>query len=105
MAARRVKGFGITSRTLRIGDERAKGYEAADFTEVFERYLPAGEESKRDSVTNQAGVDETDFSSRDTELACHASETHEPPANIGLSRRHASDSPAGTSEPAEALLL
>jgi hypothetical protein len=40
--ARRLRSFGISSRTLRIGDNRAKGYELADFTETFERYLPAG---------------------------------------------------------------
>ena len=40
--ARRLRGFGINSRTLRIGDNRAKGYELADFTEAFERYLSAG---------------------------------------------------------------
>lgn len=40
--ARRLRGFEVNSRTLRIGDNRAKGYEAADFTEAFERYLPAG---------------------------------------------------------------
>jgi Protein of unknown function (DUF3631) len=41
--ARRLRTFGISSRTLRIGDDRKKGYEAADFAEAFERYLPAGE--------------------------------------------------------------
>jgi hypothetical protein len=40
--AHRLRAFGISSRTLRIGDNRAKGYELADFTEIFERYLPAG---------------------------------------------------------------
>ena len=103
--ARRLHDFGLASRTLRISDERAKGYEAADFTEAFQRYLPDGEESKRDSVTNQAGVDEVGFSSRDIATACHASETHETPAIIGLSRCHASESPAGANEPAETLLL
>jgi uncharacterized protein DUF3631/VirE-like protein len=33
--------FGIHSKTLRIDDDRAKGYETADFKEVFERYIPA----------------------------------------------------------------
>jgi hypothetical protein len=40
--ARRLRAFGISSRTLRIGDDRAKGYELAEFAEAFERYLPAG---------------------------------------------------------------
>jgi hypothetical protein len=40
--ARRLRSFGISSRDVRIGDNRAKGYELADFTEAFERYLPTG---------------------------------------------------------------
>ncbi len=40
--ARRLRSFGISSRTLRIGDFRAKGYELADFKEAFERYLSTG---------------------------------------------------------------
>lgn len=103
--ARRLHDFGLTSRTIRIHDDRAKGYELADFTDAFARYLPAGEESKRDSVTTQAGVDETHFSSRDTDSACHASETHETPVNIGLSRCHASEAPVLAFVPTEALLL
>jgi hypothetical protein len=41
--ARRLHAFGIGSRTLRIGDQRAKGYQLADFKEAFDRYLPAGD--------------------------------------------------------------
>lgn len=102
--ARRLNEFGVKSRDIRIGNENLKGYEAADFTEAFQRYLPAGEESKRDSVTNQAGVDETGLSSRDTASACHASETHETLATIGLSRCHASESPSREQNLQEALL-
>ena len=40
--AHRLRAFGINSRTLRIGERRAKGYESADFTEAFGRYLPPG---------------------------------------------------------------
>lgn len=38
--ARRLKPFGILSKTIRIGDETAKGYTKEQFVEVFERYLP-----------------------------------------------------------------
>lgn len=103
--ARRLRDFGIASRTLRIADDRAKGYEAVDFTEAFQRYLSAGEESKPDSVTTQAGVDQTGFPSCDTATACHASETHETLATIGLSRCHASESPTRESELVNADLL
>ena len=40
--ARHLRAFSIRSRTLRVGDNRAKGYELADFAEIFERYLPGG---------------------------------------------------------------
>jgi hypothetical protein len=40
--AHRLRSFGVSSRTLRIGDNRAKGYELGDLTEIFERYLSAG---------------------------------------------------------------
>jgi hypothetical protein len=56
--ARNLAGFGIHSKTLRIVDERAKGYEVADFREAFERYLPREEgDSIRDSVTNEGESD------------------------------------------------
>jgi hypothetical protein len=38
--ARNLAAFGIHSKTLRIGEERAKGYELTDFGEVLDRYLP-----------------------------------------------------------------
>ena len=49
--ARRLSSFGINPRTLRIGEDRAKGYEAADFAGAFERYLPPPGLSNRDTVT------------------------------------------------------
>jgi putative DNA primase/helicase len=41
--ARRLQSFGIFSRLLRIGGEPSRGYETADFTETFARYLPPKE--------------------------------------------------------------
>jgi hypothetical protein len=95
--ARKLAGFGIKPKTLRVGDDRAKGYSLADFADVFDRYLGGEGESKRDTVTNQAGVDEIDFSSRDTETGCHASKTHKTPVNTELSRCHGSKAPDGDS--------
>jgi putative DNA primase/helicase len=43
--ARQLARFGIHSKTLRIGEDRAKGYETADFTETFERYIPNQEQN------------------------------------------------------------
>jgi len=38
--ARRLSAYGINSRTVRIGEHRAKGYELADFMDAFNRFLP-----------------------------------------------------------------
>jgi putative DNA primase/helicase len=53
--ARRLRSFGVSSQNIRIGDEQAKGYELADFGEVFDRYIPKTEDtgvSKRPTVPN-----------------------------------------------------
>jgi hypothetical protein len=39
--ARKLRPYGISSRTLRIGDSSPKGYEAGDFADTWRRYLPA----------------------------------------------------------------
>jgi len=63
--ARNLAAFGIHSKTLRIGDERAKGYELSDFSDAFERYLgPVEGDSIRDSVTYEV---KRDFPIRDKE--------------------------------------
>ena len=57
--ARSLAAFGIHSKTLRIGEERAKGYELEDFSNVFERYLRSEHQVEfgRDSVTNEGKGD------------------------------------------------
>jgi putative DNA primase/helicase len=92
--ARRLHSFGITSRTLRIGDERKKGYTLGDFTDAFERYLQAEGESNRDAVTTPENIGDSQFSKRDNKPGCHASENHKTSENIELSRCHASKAPA-----------
>jgi hypothetical protein len=56
---RNLATFGIHSKTLRIGEERAKGYQLEDFSNVFERYLRSDHqrESGRDSVTKEVKGD------------------------------------------------
>jgi putative DNA primase/helicase len=39
--ASKLKGYGILSKTIRIGCETAKGYELSQFQESFLRYLPS----------------------------------------------------------------
>ena len=103
--ARRLRTFGVSSKTLRIADGRGKGYEATDFAEAFERYLPSGQESKRDGVTMGETIADSQFSKRDNKPDCHASQIHETAGNIGLSRCHASNTPEKEKELADAMLL
>jgi putative DNA primase/helicase len=92
--ARRLHLFRMAPRTVRIGQERAKGYEAADFTEAFERYLSTPGLSNRDSVTTpiNTGVLSTFQSVTDGNLVTD-SKGHETPANSEMSRCHASSPP------------
>jgi hypothetical protein len=39
--AHRLRGFGIESKQVRIGDESRKGYDVRAFDDAFARYLPA----------------------------------------------------------------
>jgi putative DNA primase/helicase len=38
--ANKLKAYGIHSKTIRIGDDTAKGYEKDQLTEAFSRYIP-----------------------------------------------------------------
>jgi putative DNA primase/helicase len=99
--ARRLHPFRISPKTLRIGDERAKGYEVADFTGVFERYLPAPGLSNRDTVTtpiNTAPL--SHFQSVTDDNLVTDSRIQEKATNIELSRCHASN-PSDGGKPRE----
>jgi Protein of unknown function (DUF3631). len=81
--ARQLRRFGIRPKTLRIDDDRAKGYERAAFADAFDRYLSGPGQSCRDSVTCE---EKDDFAAvtRDSVV------TDEKPASTeGMSRRHA----------------
>ena len=41
--AQQLAGYGIRPRTMRINQDRAKGYEWDDFKEAFRRYIPRAE--------------------------------------------------------------
>jgi hypothetical protein len=103
--ARRLRDFGIKSRTLRIGNKRLKGYEISDFADAFERYLPAQGLSSRDSVTNRMDIDDSQFPRRDIENLVTASNPLETTGNIDLSRRHASIPPATEDQPEDVVLI
>jgi Protein of unknown function (DUF3631) len=96
--ARNLGRFGIRPKTLRIGDDRAKGYERAVFVDVFDRYLSGPGQFIRDSVTCEEkdglaavtdGLVVTDGKTPPTEemSRCHAQDTlhhdahHSPDSN------------------------
>ena len=62
--ARLLGKFKIKSTSLRIGSDTGKGYNLADFSEAFERFLPPSQESlpKRDNVTNPENKGDSDTS-------------------------------------------
>ena len=97
--ARNLAAFGIRSKTLRIGEERAKGYELADFAETFERYLKPDEgDFIRDSVTYDG---EPPFSFRDK----IENVTDEKKLRIeGMSPCHACETPKPANGTSEALI-
>jgi hypothetical protein len=41
--ARQLRPYGVRPRTMRIGEEVAKGYAEAEMSEVFRRYIPRSE--------------------------------------------------------------
>lgn len=87
--ARNLAAFGIHSKTLRIGEDRAKGYELADFSDAFERYVSGQGDFIRDSVTYEG---KSDSSTRDK----RENVTDEKTASTeGMSRCHAYGSPEG----------
>ncbi len=54
--AKRLKQFGIGSRTIRIGSSKTqKGYLLSDFEEIFIRYLPSEQNVTTSQSTNDGG--------------------------------------------------
>jgi putative DNA primase/helicase len=102
--ARRLHSFNVSSKTIRVGDERANGYELAHFQDAFDRYLPDPGLLKRDNVTTPdfTGGNPTFQSVTDPAHVTDA-EADETPANIELSRCHASNPPV--LEEREAMLI
>ena len=49
--ARRLSGYGIKSKTIRLGHETAKGFEVAQFKDTFARYLSTPSENGNFAVT------------------------------------------------------
>jgi hypothetical protein len=88
--ARQLGHFGIRPKTLRIDKGRARGYEAADLTEAFERYIPAKGQPIRDNVTSS---ENGTFPTVTTLAYVTDGESTQIPDNQDLSRRHASTPP------------
>lgn len=69
--ARELKKYGISSTTVRIGDNRAKGYRASGedgFAQAWERYLPAQPAPVRDNRDNRDRGESVQFTDG---FSCH----------------------------------
>lgn len=79
--ARVLKPFGVSTRTLRLGeDDRAKGHLRDDFKEAFSRYLPGFPLSQRDNVTTRSQSGDDLLFQSVTPSSCQASENRTNPA-------------------------
>ena len=80
-----LRPFGVIPKTLRMGDDRAKGYYLADLQDAFSRYLPP---AIRSAVTTQENRAFSGNFIRDGEGLVTDAESAKSPASIGLSRCH-----------------
>jgi hypothetical protein len=53
-----LRGFGVSSRTIRVGDSTAKGYDIGDFSDAFSRYLPGNALAEGNIVTSPVNIGE-----------------------------------------------
>ncbi|HLX95938.1 MAG TPA: DUF3631 domain-containing protein [Verrucomicrobiae bacterium] len=73
-----LRGFGVSSRTVRIGDSTAKGYNVLDFSDAFSRYLPKEGLLKSNNVTSPANIGESPDLCKVTIEGCDVSENRVP---------------------------
>ena len=85
--ARNLSRFEIHPKTLRIDEDRAKGYQKSDFARAFDRYVVGPGQYSRDTVTCQ----EKSGLAAVTEGSVVTDE--KTPATEGMSRCHAQDTP------------
>ena len=82
---RMLSAYGIQSKTIRIGGDRQKGYERAQFEPAWAAYLSDGaEDSNRDTVTIPENKGFPRLSNRDNEAVCHGSENAGNPMDKGI---------------------
>ena len=82
---RMLSAYGIQSKTIRIGDDRQKGYERAQFEPAWAAYLSDGaEDSNRDTVTIPENKGFPRLSNRDNGAVCHGSENAGNPMDKGI---------------------
>jgi len=69
-----LRGFGVSSGTIRFADGTAKGYDARDFSDAFSRYLPGDGLPKGNKVTLPVNIGESRGLQEVTTQACDVSE-------------------------------
>jgi putative DNA primase/helicase len=73
-----LRGFCVSSRTIRTGDGTAKGYDVDDFSDAFSRYLPGNELPKGNKVTSPVNTGENGAFQKVTGQACDVWENAAP---------------------------
>ena len=52
----KLRGYGIETKQYRYGTETGKGYEACQFTDVFDRYIPRRKETAADNPDDETDI-------------------------------------------------
>ena len=69
-----LRGFGVVSRTIRVGDTTAKGYDLGDFSDAFSRYLPGTGFPESNKVTIPVNTGESAVLQKVTQEGCDVPE-------------------------------
>ena len=93
--ARRLREFGVSSKSIRADGGHGNGYESAHFQEAFDRYLPTSGPCNHDSVTTPVNAEPTSTTGSVTPSGhVTVAEAHHAIANSGLSHCHGLNLPA-----------
>lgn len=69
-----LRGFGVSSKSIRIGKDTGKGYIMAHFLDAFSRYLPGSVVPKGNNVTSPVNIGESGDLQKVTVEGCDVSE-------------------------------
>ncbi|MGI8752147.1 MAG: DUF3631 domain-containing protein [Acidimicrobiales bacterium] len=97
--ARRLRPYGVRSKNIREGEHQAKGYERADLTDAWARYLPSDSQISVPTVpTSQNGALTCDNTGTDSDAGTDSGTDRSVPRIVAVPARNAltCDNTAGT---------